>query len=204
MSKLICTAAVFGLAMAGAANATIFNEVGDATDLQPGQNVANGTTGISGLVDGGLDVDLYAFAWGGGALVIDSVGATWDTQLHLFDFAGNGIGENDDSVASSPQSEIALNLAAGFYLIGISAFNNDAIDAAALPVFGFSNTFSDDNGNFIQGPEGNGPLAGWDGANFNEGGDYRINFSVPVDAIPTPGAAGLLGLAGLAAVRRRR
>ena len=204
MKTILSNAAL--AATAGSASAAVFNEIGDATDLQPGQNVANGTTSIAGLNDGGEDVDLYAFAWGGGALVIDTVGSSWDTQLHLFDFAGNGIGENDDSAGSSPQSEIALDLVAGFYLVAITEFNNDAVDAGGLPIFGFTNTFSADNGNFIQGLEGNGPLAGWDLGFFGTpvGGDYVINFSSAVDAIPAPGTAGLIGLAGLAAVRRRR
>lgn len=202
MKKILSIGAI--VAIAGAADASVFNEIGDATDLQPGQDVVNGTTSISGLTVSTSDVDLYAFAWGGGSLVIDSAGSSFDTQLHLFDFAGNGIAENDDSAAFSPQSEIALNLAAGNYLIGMTDFNNDAVDGAALPVFGFTNTFNDDNGNFIQGPEGNGPLAGWDSSGFNTGGTYSINFSAAVDRVPAPGAAGLLALGGLIAARRRR
>jgi len=197
-------AAIAIIAGASSASASVYMEMGDATDVLPGQNVANGTTSIAGLNDGGGDPDVYAFAWSGGPLVIDAGGSSFDTQLHLFDFAGNGIAENDDSGNFGLQSEIALNLSAGNYLIGITGFNNDALDGGGNPVFGFNNTFNDDNGNFIQGPEGNGPLAGWDDANSAGGGDYSINFSSAVNAIPAPGAAALIGVAGLAATRRRR
>lgn len=200
MKNVLAIAAL--VAAAGTvANGQIFNEIGDATDVLPGQSVTNGTLQIVGF-NGGGDNDVFAFNWSGGDLVIDSRDAGFDTQLHLFDYSGNGIGENDDSVAYGLNSEIALTLAAGNYLIGITEFNFDAIDAAALPIFGFTNTFSDNNGNLIQGPEGNGTLAGWDG--LSDGGDYNIYFSSAVNAIPAPGAMALLGLGGIAAIRRRR
>lgn len=189
-------------AVGAAANAQTFNEIGDAPDTPPGQSVTDGTTRIEGT-DTGNDADVFAFRWGGGVLTIDTFGTLYDTQLHLFFFDGTGIGENDDAAAGGLQSEISLDLAAGDYLIGITQFNKDALDAGGLPIFGFNNTFSDLNGNFIQGPEGNGPLAGWDSTS-GSGGAYGINFSAPVNAIPAPGALALLGLGGLAAVRRRR
>lgn len=199
--KNVFAIAALVAAAGSVANGQIFNEIGDATDVLPGQSVTNGTLQIVGF-NGGGDNDVFAFSWSGGDLVIDSRDAGFDTQLHLFDYSGNGIGENDDSVAYGLNSEIALTLAAGNYLIGITSFNNDAIDGAALPIFGFTNTFSDNNGNFIQGPEGNGTLAAWDG--LSDGGDYNIYFSSAVNAIPAPGAMALLGLGGIAAIRRRR
>ena len=200
MKNVLAIAAL--VAAAGTvANGQIFNEIGDATDVLPGQSVTNGTLQIVGF-NGGGDNDVFAFNWSGGDLVIDARDAGFDTQLHLFDYSGNGIGENDDSVNYGLNSEIALTLAAGNYLIGITSFNNDALDGAALPIFGFTNTFSANNGNFIQGPEGNGTLAAWDG--LSDGGDYNIYFSSAVNAIPAPGAMALLGLGGIAAIRRRR
>lgn len=204
MKNVLAIAAL--VAVAGAANAQVYNEMGDATDTPPGQSVTNGTTSIVGT-NLGNDADVYGFSWGGGSLTMDTFGGggAFDTQLHLFDIAGNGIGENDDSGngGSGLESQISLNLAAGSYLIGITSFNNDAVDAGNLPVFGFTNTFNDDLGNFIQGPEGNGPLAGWDLGGGGSGA-YVITFSSAVNAVPAPGALALFGLGGIAAIRRRR
>ncbi|MDQ7012603.1 MAG: DVUA0089 family protein [Planctomycetota bacterium] len=205
MKNVLAIAAL--VAVAGSANAQVFNEIGDATDTPPGQSVTNGTTSIMGT-NMGADADVYGFSWGGGSLTIDSFGGAdgFDTQLHLFDGNGNGIGENDDSSngGTGLESQISLNLAAGIYLIGITEFNNDAQDAGGNDIFGFTNTYLDDLGNFIQGLEGGGALAQWDGSSFGSGGRYVINFSSPVNAVPAPGAMALLGLGGIAAIRRRR
>ncbi len=187
-----------------AANAQVFMEIGDATDTPPGQSVDNGTTSIIGF-NAGNDADVYGFSWSGGILTIDSFGSTFDTQLHLFDIAGNGIGENDDSSngGGGLESQISLDLAAGVYLIGMTAFNNDAQDAGGNDIFGFTNTYFDLLGNFIQGLEGGGALAQWDNM-AGATGDYVIHFSSAVNAVPAPGALALLGLGGLVATRRRR
>ena len=194
-----CTGVALALIACSTSSAQVFNEVGDATDLLPGQLVTVGTTQIVGTVDAG-DPDLYAFDWTGGELVIDTLGSDFDTQLHLFDGAGFGIGENDDAVGLL--SELAFDLDAGNYFIGITGFNNDALDENGNPIFGFNNTFNDLNGNFIQGPEGNGALAAWDGG--GGAGSYNINFSAPV-GVPEPTSAFvLLGALGSAMIRRRR
>lgn len=190
------------VALAGAAfaaNADTFVEPGDAPALPPGQSLPAGTDAISGSFTDGNDVDLYSFTWSGGVLVIDTFGSPEDTQLHLFDGAGVGIGENDDAAVGGLQSEIALDLAPGDYFIGITTFNNDALDGFGGPIFGFNNTFTDLNGNFIQGPESTEPLADWDSQGFGAASDYVISFSAEVGdggeptftlLTPTPGEAG--------------
>jgi hypothetical protein len=154
----------------------------------------------------GTDVDLFRYNWGGGVLTLNTFSPPnlVDPQLHLFDGTGVGIGENDD--AAGLQSEISLNLAAGAYLIGISSFNNDALDAVNGSVFGFTNTFDDLNGNFIQGPEpGAGLLAGWDNETSASPGSYVISFSSPTVTVPEPSLTALLslGLVVTAFARRR-
>lgn len=64
----------------------------------------------------------------------------------------------------------------------------DAISATAVEQFGYGSLFSA------------AWIGSYDGLSGNQGNFAITRFS----AIPTPGAAGLLGLAGLAAIRRRR
>ena len=110
-------------------HASIINEgpgdAGQLTGTAQMVGVIGGGDTIQGTIEDASDVDLFGFSWGGGLLEINTFGAfVFDTQLHLFDSTGAGIGENDDS--GGLQSQIALNLAAGDYFIGISPFNIDA------------------------------------------------------------------------------
>jgi len=202
--KYVKLCLALGLCLIGAtANAQTFNELGDATSFLLGQPVTNGITQIDGFLAAG-DEDLYSFFWSGGSLEIDTFGTTgFDTQLHLFDGAGLGIGENDDA-GGTLESEIALTLAAGNYFIGITAFNNDALDAAGNEIFSFTNSFFDNNGNTIQNVQVGGALAAWNGGG-GAGGLYSINFSSAV-GVPEPSsfAIACLCFGALAVGRRKR
>lgn len=181
-------------------------EVGDSGELTSDAQSVGDVTSISGNLNAAGDVDLYSFLWEGGVLTIDTFTGfgDFDTQLHLFDDSGFGIGENDDALNAGLMSEISLNLFAGSYFIAISDFNQDALDADGLSIFGFSNTFDDLNGNLIQGLEGNGALAGWD-APASGTGAYTITFSSALSAqIPEPSVLGLFALGLLVLVRAKR
>ena len=209
MKKFIGFLAVVAM-VATSANAygSIYNEIGDAGQLVGTAQVLpalGGGDSIVGNLIPGSDVDLFCFNWQGGVLAMDTFTATgFDSQLHLFDAAGNGIGENDDS-PNGPglRSEIALNLAAGTYYLGISAFNNDAVDAGNNDIFGFAGAFSDLNGNTIQAPQGAGPLAGWDGGTGSGGGGYTISFT-GASVVPEPASLMIWTCLGAALFVRRR
>jgi hypothetical protein len=182
-----------------AATADPISESGDAGELLGDeQNVANNTTSISGFLDP-TTADMFAFSWSGGALTIDTNGSAFDTQLSLFDSLGFGLIHDDDS-GSGLRSLITSVLAAGDYLIAISAFNYDpqSSGGAIFPT-GFPGPYGP------TGPGGGSALSGWGGGTFS-GGDYIISFSSAVNSVPEPGTLVLLGigLLGMAASRRRK
>jgi hypothetical protein len=122
-----------------------------------------------------------------------------DTELGLWDSAGTLLGEDDDGSAVGLFSEITVNLPAGEYFLGISEFNSDFED-------GFLNILNPlEAGDVIDVVLNiNGSFAGSQTIqDLGTDGTAETGF-FRVEVIPAPGAAGLLGLAGLAAARRRR
>ena len=207
--KALLTSACLMFAAQGAF-AIPYSEVGDSGDSIATSQAAGSANagGIVGGFGGTGDVDMYSFTWGGGGLYIDSFsGFTFDTQLFLFDSAGFGVLGNDDHGSICPgvpgsglQSCLDLSggLAAGTYYIAISAFNNDPLDGAALPMMSCA-------GFTTQCLSVGGPLAGWTGGSGTPGSSaYAINFTPTAAA--EPGILMLLGigLAGLGFARRRR
>ena len=156
----------------------------EAPDLAPGQTL-EGTgplTQISGELGDNNDVDLYRICITGddfSAMTVD--GASFDTQLFLFNDDGTGKAANDDDPAGfGGPSTIAgptytngepLTFAAGPHLLAITSFNNDPLDAAANPIF------PGEDFSAIEAPvPGAGPLAAW----TNEGsssGSYAITLT---------------------------
>lgn len=204
---LVCLA---GLALASAAQAQTWTEVGDADELVPQVTVGVGpltlivgsTSAVSGDVTG---VDLYCIRvvdWANFSASLVG-GATFDTQLFLFTSGGMGIACNDD--ASGLQSALppgnalyAGRTAPEVVWIAVSGYNRDPQSVGGLI---FPNTFSGVHG--PTGPGGGSPLSGWTGTPAR--GDYRLALTgVEYCEIPAPGALALVGLAGLVAGRRRR
>jgi hypothetical protein len=125
---------------------------------------------------------------------IDTIGSDFDTELGFFNSAG-GLADADDDGAGFPLS--LLNVPAlpeGMYFFNAGGFNTiygaggyEAIVDGGLGSEG-GNLVLNFNGSEVY----NAPLAA----------DTNQWFKITV--VPTPGTAGLLAVAGLAGVRRRR
>jgi hypothetical protein len=192
-------------------------EVGDAGQLPATAQATDSGSGslasIVGATSGADLVDMYQinirdfqnFQAGTGAA---GGSATFDTQLWLFDSAGNGVLANDDcALGCGLQSHIqgptpipaeAGGLTAnGNYYIAVSGFNNDPTSAGGAI---FTQTaFTDLSG--PDGPGGGSPIAGWGGGGAF--GSYTIGL-VGANFVPEPATLGLVALGGLAVLRRRR
>ncbi len=204
MKTAMALLAVCGLAAAASAQ---WIEIPDAGPFVPGQI----TVGVGPLltITGGPDFigdkeDLYCIyiydVPGFSATTIG--GAGFDTQLWLFESSSAmGVTFNDDS-GFTFQSTItgAFVPGPGWYTIGISPYDNDALNPGGLPIWA-DGPFGVERA--PDGPGAPGPLAGWDGFS-GDLAPYTIFLTGATYCIPTPGVLGVLGLAGLAAFRRRR
>ena len=188
---------------ASAAWATPYFEVGDAgQSLTDAQSVGGGVDVIHGNVSQ-TSPDLFSFYWGGGAFAVDTFGSTADTQLFLFNAAGQGVWANDQASAGTSASRIIdPALGSGKYFIGVSVFDHDPYSSVGpnFPSAPFTGQF---------GPSNSAPLDHWAPFSFHMsgGGDYLVNFNAPT-AVPEPSMLALFGIAlaalGFATRRRQR
>ncbi|HYD00664.1 MAG TPA: MYXO-CTERM sorting domain-containing protein [Phycisphaerales bacterium] len=203
-------AAVLVLAAAGsAANAQVWAEIPDAGDLvATSQSTVGvgGLNGITGLFGSGTDVDMFCIHvddWATFSARVTSLGGggALDTQVYLFDAAGNGIAFNDDapfpvSILPAGHALYSGRTNGEMVYIAVSQYNVDPQNGAGA--FMFPNTFTG-----VFGPTNPGPVASWAGTG-GTAGTYTIELTGSSYCVPTPGAAAMLGLGGLAAFRRRR
>ena len=94
--------------------------------------------------------------------------ATFDTQLFLFDSAGNGVYANDDSAGPGNRSLLPVGglspAGGGTYYLAISAWDRDPVSGGGEI---FPDTFA-----AVVGPTGPGgalSITGWNGEGFNTG-----------------------------------
>jgi hypothetical protein len=149
----------------------------------PGGSIAIDGRMTSGDVDW-FQVDLNGFA----TLLLGATGsasANADAQLMVVDGTGTDVlaFDDDSGVGTLPALQL-VDLSAGTYYVGVSAFDDIV--------------FSDD-------PVNTDTL--FDGLN-NSGnphnGEFEYKLVIAANLIPTPGALAILGLGGLAATRRKR
>jgi len=124
------------------------------------------------------DVDMYVICITDPAnFVASTVGTTtWDTQLWLFRCDGTGVVHNDDAVGTTvTQSRIDNSTnciqQGGIYLLAISRYNRDAVDATGNRLWNDSPFRSL---RCADGPGAANPIAGWTGTT-SAGGRYVIS-----------------------------
>lgn len=184
LSVATAGASFIALAAGGTAQAqtTTFAEFFDAGETIGTANVVNtqptGTplTTIIGGLSTPNDADLFRiFLPGGQTFSATTVGgATFNTQLFLFNANGFGVEANDNS-ASTVQSTLPAGglspAASGIYYLGISSFDNDPVSSGGL-IF-------PDISTGVQGPTGPGggsPLSGFNRSG-SQSGPYTISLT---------------------------
>jgi len=159
-------------------------------DITGGAN-SNGTATLTGN-RAGFDKDMFTICVSDANTFEASVvgGATWDSQMFLFDSAGLGVLHNDDEPlpGTSFQSKITgVPLASGgLYYLAISGFNTDPFSVGNFAIW--NNDDGAGNFNTVRAPDGPGaanPISLWIGAG-NAGGAFTITLtgataSCPID-----------------------
>jgi hypothetical protein len=183
-------------------------EDGDAGALPPGQmTMGEGSLDhIMGSLSSTDQEDMYCIEILDESFTASTVGgATWDTQLFLFDINGMGVTFDDDDPAGGVlQSKItsAFVPGPGTYYLAISNYDHDATSAGG-------EIWADSPFGVERAPDGPGagsPISGWGGSGTG-GAAYTIALTgATYCTVPEPAtfvALGL-GLAGLVASRCRK
>ena len=227
--KIFCMVSLIILCSATMANSYTWNEAVDAGALMNTSQDTTGGTGalttITGLINGDYDADLYKI------YISDPVNFTattvtgpnpgvWtapDTMLFLFNASGTGLmGDDDVIIYTWAQSTLSKGTtlqptAAGYYYLGVSAWNNQPVDSNGNKIFGgaeaYATVLASIDGNLLIPPLSTNALSSWsqDSPNYGSSGAYTITLQ-GVSAVPLPGALVLLGagLVRLAAYSRRK
>lgn len=194
------------LALTAGALGQNWTEVGDAGDLPGTAQVVTGSGPLTSITTflGTNDADVYRICINDEANFSATTvgGTTIDTQLFLFHADGRGVAMNDDAVGGTElQSRITSQFvtANGEYLLAIVRYDRDPRSAGG-------SMWNDTPFRSERAPDGPGAaglLSGWEGST-TANTPAVMCFLTGACFIPTPASAALLGLAGLAGLRRRR
>jgi hypothetical protein len=168
--------AVWALLTIGAltlsASAQIWYEQGDAGDLP--ETAQSTGSGILSQIQGTLDVndvDMYAiYITDPAAFSASTVGgATWDTQLFLFDANGVGVVANDDTggLQSTIDNTAGCITAPGLYYLAITRYNKDPLGCND------GGLWSTNDNNCPNGPERSSRVNSWT-SSTGTAGSYTI------------------------------
>lgn len=204
MKKLIILSGA--AALMASAHAGVWNEI-NAPDLPPGETTIGfgALTEIRGYLQANW-ADLYCIH------ITDyqnfrattEGGATFDTQLWLFKMDGMGVSFNDDSEnGSTLQSTLTSRFLTGngHYVIGISRYNRDAVDAGGALLWNNSPFRAE---RAPDGPGRNNPIAGWVNATADSGNYSIFLQGAEYCEIPEPATLAALGLGAVSLIARRR
>ncbi len=156
-----------------------WNEQGDALDLLPGQHTSGtgSLSAINGSITGPNDIDLYCIRIDDPLQFQASTvgGATFDTQLFLFDAGGIGVTHNDDAPSGGTQSRLTGQFVPGpgIYYLGVGVYDRDPLNPGANFIW------NDSPFNVERQPDGPGapgPLAQWQGDTIING-PYTIQLT---------------------------
>jgi uncharacterized protein (TIGR03382 family) len=214
MTRIVCALTV--LALAGSASAQTWNAVNPGT-LPAGAEAVVGVgplTNITGTVStAGPNIAHYFMIRisdpaNFSARTDINPGSGVDTALYLMNLDGTGIAANDDISGTNFLSHMPVGnaayatLPAGDYLLLVTSYGvlpawstTPAIASLIFNPTPFTGVRTPQNTNvhstylFFQ--------------DADPGGSYNVTLT-GVEFVPTPGAVALLGLGGLAAMRRRR
>jgi hypothetical protein len=149
-------------------------EDGDAPDLLPGQTTTGpGTiTTISGTLDSGSDVDLFAIQIDDPATFSAQTcgGTSIDSALYLFDASGNGVAMSEDACGTQSWITDQFVNTTGIYYVAMTAYDYDPLNDGGLDIW---NDSPWDEERAPDGPGAPGPLAGW-GGSAGGSGTYNI------------------------------
>ena len=167
MQRFLCPLLISLATLSTPALAQSWPEAGDAPALPPGQatNGAGPLAQITGSLATTNDVDLFAIRIDNPAAFFASTqgGATYDTQLFLFDTTGHGITHNDDAGTGIPQSRLSGQFVPGpgTYLLAISRYDRDPVNAANQQIW---NDAPFETERPPDGPGAPGPVTNWIGS----------------------------------------